>query len=284
MTILYNSHSTPQHINHYFYYNKNYPAFEMETKPQTKSDNSPLTDDNPSPAASLATKRKTPEATETASTPKRRKIATDAPYINKLTVPQFPELLHLCQRCKTDILWVNWSMKTTPSELLDSTTEFEEISNRCLQTITPVTLTKCAINTNKYLDTLQVIVKGNSSDTSTIGTTMITLVKLHEQNEHTKVNLVAKVIEVKPQTTVATGKIKQVIVLADSTGDSILTLWEEHIGEREEQKTYSSKKLDVRTLAILPHASAMIPADDIHAKILELTIPNKHTLATQTSS
>ena len=86
----------------------------------------------------------------------------------------------------------------------------------------------------------------NIPDPSTIGTTTITLVKLHEQDEHTKVNFVAKVIEVKPHTTVTTGKIKQDIVLADSTGDGILTLWEEHVGKLEQQKTYSFKKLDVR--------------------------------------
>ena len=160
---------------------------------------------------------------------------------------------------------------------------------------TPVTITKCAIDTNKHTDTLQVIVKGNSSvtsstqaldirDPSTIGTTTITLMKLHEQDKHTKLNFVAKVIEVKPLTTVTTGKIKQDIVLADSTGDGILTLWEEHVGKLEQQKTYSFKKLDARvflderTLAILPHASTMIPANDIDTQILEPTTPNEHTL------
>ena len=132
----------------------------METKTKTKSANSPLTDDNPSHAASPATKRKTPEPTDTTEAPgtpssihQRADSATISGVIASLSPMQNRHFV---------------------GELVDENNSirivgFHDRVRRNLQQMstsnTPVTLTKCAIDTNKYTDTLQVIVKGNSSVT-----------------------------------------------------------------------------------------------------------------------
>ena len=144
----------------------------------------------------------------------------------------------------------------------------------------PVKLTNCDIQFNTYSNQLEVMVKGytkveaspvkfNIKDPDSITATNITLSQLPNIKEHSKVNVNIKVIEVKDVQVVGGGKRKQEVIVADSTDNSTLTLWEKDSGTLEVMKSYSIRKVYVRIfnnthyMSLPPHRATVSQIDDI---------------------
>ena len=66
-------------------------------------------------------------------------------------------------------------------------------------------------------------------DPSTLGSPMISLDTLPNFNQYDRVTCQAKIIQIKQSQSVSTGKLKQEIIIADSTARAVLTLWEDDI-------------------------------------------------------
>ena len=145
---------------------------------------------------------------------------------------------------------------------------------------TPVKLTNCDIQFNTYSKSLEVVVKGytkvetspvkfNITDPDSITASTITLSQLANTKEHSKVNVKVKVIEIKDVQMVSGGKRKQEVIIADSTENATLTLWEKDINSLGLQKSYSLKKMYVRIfndthyLSLPPHGATITEIDDV---------------------
>ena len=61
--------------------------------------------------------------------------------------------------------------------------------------------------------------------------------------EYTRVDVRIKVLEVASPQTMQGGKTTQNVVIADETGHTKLTLWEEHVGNLQLNKSYHQKNM-----------------------------------------
>ena len=75
---------------------------------------------------------------------------------------------------------------------------------------------------------------------------MLTLQELQSTDEYEKVSIEVKVIKITIPETVGTGKRKQDVIVADGTATGKVTLWEEHIGDLEENASYKLQNFMVR--------------------------------------
>lgn len=93
----------------------------------------------------------------------------------------------------------------------------------------PVTLRDCLIQRNKFKNNLEVVLKSNTKiesstqqfhvpDLKTVGSSIINLSQLNDLHEHERVTVRVTILKVNKPETVSGGKIKQEILVADSTG------------------------------------------------------------------
>lgn len=160
---------------------------------------------------------------------------------------------------------------------------FDKANQSKLEALTnqnmPVKLTNCDIQFNTYSKSLEVVVKGytkvetspvkfNIEDPDSITATNITLSQLPDMKEYSKVNVKVKVIEIRDVQVVGGGKRKQEVVVADSTENATLTIWE-NINTLTLNKSYSLKKMYVRIfnnthyMSLPPHGATVTEIDDI---------------------
>ena len=84
-----------------------------------------------------------------------------------------------------------------------------------------------------------------------------------------RVNVQCKVTLVKDVVEVSSGKKKQEVIVGDSSGICIVTLWESYIGALQQDKSYSLKNFAVREfanrkyLSIVKEESEIVPIEDI---------------------
>ena len=76
----------------------------------------------------------------------------------------------------------------------------------------------------------------------------ITLDKLNSLEVYTHINTTIKVTAVEEESTVS-GKRKQKVTVADNTGQTFLTLWENNIGMLKVDKSYSLNNVQVKEYA-----------------------------------
>ncbi len=94
---------------------------------------------------------------------------------------------------------------------------------------------------------IQVTSTYNISDSTTVGTTSITLDELPLMKEYDKVNIEVKVVNINPPQVVGNkGNRKQDVILADSKDIATLTLWEKDINSLRLFQSYSFKRIVVR--------------------------------------
>ena len=121
----------------------------------------------------------------------------------------------------------------------------------------PVTLRDCLIQCNKFKNNLEVVLKSNTRiesstqqfnvpDLKTVGSSIINLSQLNNLHEHEGVTIRVTVLKVNKAETVSGGKIKQEILVADSTGKATLTLWESNIDSLKLHKLYQLNRLQIR--------------------------------------
>ena len=131
------------------------------------------------------------------------------------------------------------------------------LSNFCDQK-TPITLTNCQIQLNKFNNQLEILLKNSTQmelstaefsipDIKTVGSLEIKLKELSDQDEYAKVTIKAKVIKANEPQKVGTGKIKQDVTIADSTATAMVTLWESDVHMLIQNKCYQMNKLIVRS-------------------------------------
>ena len=121
----------------------------------------------------------------------------------------------------------------------------------------PVMLRNCQITTNRTTGKLQVVVKSYTTleesddntlavhNKNTLGSPFVSISELNTMEQYDRVTLQATAIKVKDPITVSTGKQKQEIIVADATGCTTLTLWEEDIGMIIETKSYQLNRIQV---------------------------------------
>ena len=122
-----------------------------------------------------------------------------------------------------------------------------------MDTETPVTLRNCQINTNRTTGKLQIVVKSQEShdknltipNRNTLGSPAVTIAELGTLGEYDRATLQVTAQKVKYPVTVSNGKQKQDIIVADSTGHTTLTLWEEDIGMIVENKSYQLNHVQI---------------------------------------
>lgn len=143
----------------------------------------------------------------------------------------------------------------------------------------PVQLKDCDIQLNPYSKSLEVLIKGYTKitqsktnfeieDPNTIGSKTISLSQLPDTEQYDKVNVTVKILEVGSPLTVNTGKQKQDIVIADSSGTATLTVWEKDIDKFKMLESYSIQRLIVRIFnethyLSLPETAVVTHIDDI---------------------
>ena len=122
---------------------------------------------------------------------------------------------------------------------------------------TPVKISNCEIKKARSSDNCEILVKRysgvqlsptrfNDFDISNVGSKDITLSNISQMKQYDKVTVKAKVIKVNPVVLVGTGKHKQDVHIADNTGCTVLTLWEDDIDMLEEGQSYHLSKLIVQ--------------------------------------
>lgn len=134
-------------------------------------------------------------------------------------------------------------------ELIDQTTSiklvgFDHHTQAKLQALSedkmPILLSNCDVQVNKFTKQLEVVVKRYTQieapsrqfhieEIDNIGAQTITLSQLRSCPQYTRVNIRAKVINIKTPQQVGNNKRKQEIIVADDTDNCVLTIWEEHI-------------------------------------------------------
>ena len=113
------------------------------------------------------------------------------------------------------------------------------------------------INTNRTAGKLQIVVKSHTileeshdknltiPDRNTLGSPAVTIAELSTLGEYDRATLQVTAQKVKDPVTVSNGKQKQDIIVADSTGHTTLTLWEEDIGMIVENKSYQLNRVQI---------------------------------------
>ena len=126
-----------------------------------------------------------------------------------------------------------------------------------MNTGTPVTLKNCQISTNRTTGKLQIVVKSHTKleesqdksltvgDKNTLGSPFITIDSLSTLQDYDRATLNVTAIKVKSSIVVSNGKKKQDVVVADSTGQTTLTLWEQDVGMILEGKSYKLNRIQV---------------------------------------
>lgn len=143
-----------------------------------------------------------------------------------------------------------------------------------------VTLSDCEIKSSRQGEKMEIILKSSTNilkSDSTVDADLIVdnfavdimLSGLEKMSNFDVVNVLCKVIVRKDVVTVASGKKKQDILIADLTGGARVTLWEENIDALEEQQSYHLKKFVVREYSCQKYlvkgrdGSEMLRIDDI---------------------
>ena len=73
----------------------------------------------------------------------------------------------------------------------------------------------------------------------------LTVTELSQMQQFQKANLEIRVIKGNPPVTLVGGKQKQEVVIADSTGTSKLTLWEDNVDSLKENLCYALQQVVV---------------------------------------
>ena len=122
----------------------------------------------------------------------------------------------------------------------------------------PVTLKNCLIQQNKFKGSLEIVLKShtliepcqtefNIPNPKTVGSSIIQLNQLNDFPQHSRVTIRVAVIKVNEPQTVAGGKLKQDVVVADTTAKATVTLWEPDINILKPQKSYQLNRLQIRS-------------------------------------
>ena len=145
----------------------------------------------------------------------------------------------------------------------------------------PVQLTDCQIKPARHGNDMEIMFKGTTKlhpspkkfDTSTFhfggeGPAEIDLAQLQSFNNYDRVTVNIKILTITSPTEVSTGKKKQEVTVAESTGVSIVTLWEENIGKLHQDQCYMLKSFLVRdfcgkSLTLARDGSEICPIPDI---------------------
>ena len=113
------------------------------------------------------------------------------------------------------------------------------------------------INTNRTAGKLQIVVKSHTileeshdknltiPNRNTLGSPAVTIAELSTLGEYDRATLQVTAQKVKDPVTVSNGKQKQDIIVADSTGHTTLTLWEEDIGMIVENKSCQLNRVQI---------------------------------------
>ena len=137
-----------------------------------------------------------------------------------------------------------------------------------------VTLTNCQISVNKPTGKPEVIIKGYTvideckseqftNDRNTIGSPIVKIESLESMEQYSRVTVQVMVTHVGDIKTVSTGKYKQELAVADETGVTTLTLWENDIDNLEENVSYQLNRVQVnkfqgKTELVFPNYGASI--------------------------
>ena len=156
-----------------------------------------------------------------------------------------------------------------------------------------ITLRNCQVSKNIKTDKLQVVVKSYTliekaspdiqytiQDPSTLGSPMISLDTLPNFNQYDRVTCRAKIIQIKESQSVSTGKLKQEIIIADSTARAALTLWEDDVDSLKTNYTYRFNRLSVnkyagRTELTLPQYGSTIEPIDNDNLMEDILVPEE---------
>ena len=122
----------------------------------------------------------------------------------------------------------------------------------------PVTLKNCLIQRNKFKGALEIVLKShtliepcetefNIPNPKTVGSSIIQLNQLNDFPQLSRVTIKVVVIKVNEPQTVGGGKLKQDVVVADSTAKATVTLWEPDINILKPQKSYQLNRLQIRS-------------------------------------
>ena len=144
----------------------------------------------------------------------------------------------------------------------------------------PVTLRNVLIQENKITKKLEVVLKTHSTmelsavkfeplDVATVGSKMISLSEVTNQDEYERVSVRAQVFKVEPPETVGSGKKKQEISIGDKSAVANLTLWQGDINTLEVGQSYQFNRVVVRSyrgkrhLSYPPYGASVLKIDDI---------------------
>ena len=118
-------------------------------------------------------------------------------------------------------------------------------------------LSNCDLQLNKYSKKPEVMIKRytlinkssrdfNVEDSNTIGSKSITVSQLTSMAEGDKVNVRVKVVDIETPKKVGKNLTKQEVIIADSTGNTVLTLWESDVNSLQLAESYYLTKLRVK--------------------------------------
>ena len=130
----------------------------------------------------------------------------------------------------------------------------------------PITIKNCQVQWNKFKNQLEVALKSHSQvqvsdvefdipNIKTVGSSEITLGELHHYDEYDRVTFRAQVMKISEPQKVGVGKSKQEVLLSDSTGSAMLTLWEDDINMLIEGKSDQMNRLVVKCFLGKTHLS-----------------------------
>lgn len=123
----------------------------------------------------------------------------------------------------------------------------------------PLTLRNCQIFVNKRTGKPQVVIKSftaieKAKDTTCtittpdiLGSPRLHIDQLYTLNDYDRMTLEIKAIQVSGTITVPTGKTKQDVIVAEQTGSTTITLWEDDINSLTEGTCYKLNRIQVHT-------------------------------------
>ena len=130
----------------------------------------------------------------------------------------------------------------------------------------PIIIKNCQVQLNKFKNQLEVVLKSSTQvelstvqfdvdDLKTVGSAEIPLNELQDHDEYDRVTIRAQVMRANEPQKVGMGKLKQEVILADSTATAMITLWETDVNMLIEGKSYQMSKLVVRSFLGKQHLS-----------------------------
>lgn len=170
-----------------------------------------------------------------------------------------------------------------------------------------VILSDCQIQHNKFNGKLEILIKGYTriaesdplfevSDISTFGSEKISIRDVPMQHDNNRVTVSVNIIKIDEPKTVGNNKLKQDITIADETGMTTLTLWDDNINKLQAGSSYQLSRLIVctfrgKTSLKLPTTGATIKAidhievnhtiEDVPDEILENNLPEARVVGIQ---